>query len=137
MVEAGGKGKAKIQREYVVTFENKETRDKIQSNASKLSLLPKDSAGIRLELPDFLQSNFNVLQNAAYQIKKKSPGARRNILFDDHCLNLALDVKLKEAAEWQRILPEDARAAGAKPGRGPNARKNLDAASISSMMSHE
>ena len=132
---ASGNGKGRIQREFVVTFENKEERDRVRSNASKLALLPKDTAGIRLKLPDFLQSTFNVLQNAAYQIKKKNPAAKRNILFDDNNLNLALDVKVNDASEWKRILPDDARAAGARPGRGPNGRENLDAASISSMMS--
>ena len=134
----GQKGPGAIHHECIVLFSSKDRRDLVRSNASKLGLLPKDTAGIRLELPDFLQNNFKILQNAAYQIKKKTPGAKRNVLFDDDNLDLALDVNLGGAAgAWERIFPSDARTAGARAGRGPNARKHLDPASISGMMSSQ
>ena len=134
IVPVGGKGPGAIHSEHVVTFQTKEFRDLVRSSAQKLSLLPPNTAGLRLEIPDFLQNNFKVLQNAGYQIKKKSQGARRNVIFDDEDLDLALDVRVDDQGDWQRIRPAEARAAGARPGKGTSARRSLDAASISSMM---
>ena len=119
----------------MVTFATKEIRDMVRANASKLALLPKDTAGIRLEIPDYLQGNFRTLQNAAFQIRKKHPGAKRNVLFDEDNLDLALDIKISDGDDWSRIFPADAKAAGARPGRGQAARRNLGSAEISSMMS--
>ena len=134
---SGSKGPGALHNEYICTFPTKEIRDMIRGNASKLGLLPKDSAGIRLELPDYLQNNFKVLQNAAYQIKTRNPGCKRNVLFDDDNLDLALDIKLSDADDWRRISPGDARTAGARAtgGGGSGAsKKRLNPDSISSMM---
>ena len=46
----GSKGPGAIHHECVVLFLTKEKRDLVRSNAAKLGLLPKDTAGIRLEL---------------------------------------------------------------------------------------
>ena len=135
IVPSGAKGPPPIRDEYICTFDTKDTRDMVRANASNIALLPASSpAGIRLEIPDFLQNNFKVLQNAAYQIKQNNRGAKRNVLFDDDKMDLALDIKLSDAVGWQRISPAEARTAGARAGKGPSARKNLDASEISSMM---
>lgn len=134
VTRVGGKGAGGIRDEHFVLFDTKEARDMGRGNTLKLALLPANTAGVRLKIPNYLHNNFKTFQNAAYQIKQKSPAAKRNVFFDDDNLNLALDVKLSEAGEWQRISPGEARAVGAKPGKGPASRRILDAASISSMM---
>ena len=70
----------------------------------------------------------------AYHIKQNNRGAKRNVLFNDDAMDLALDIKLTDDGSWQRITPAEARTARARAGRGPTSCQNLDAASISLMM---
>ena len=66
----------KIVDETVVVFATKEVRDSVRASASKLaaSLTP---AGIRLEIPDYFQTNFRALENVAYRLKQKHPSLKR------------------------------------------------------------
>ena len=98
--------------EVLVVFPSKEMRDVVRGAASNLGKLPKGvKAGIRLEIPDFLQDSFKALEHVAYRIKANNPDAKRNILFDDSALDLVLDVKPGGEMDWCRILPDRARAA--------------------------
>ena len=96
--------------------------------------------GIRLEVPDFLQENFKALEQIGYRIKRNNPEARRNIIFDDSRLDLALDVKAGVDVEWCRILPESAKQARKKVPRSAGAasstfqRLYLDTDGVSSLI---
>ena len=102
----------KCPNEVLVVFPNKAMRDAVRGAASNLGKLPKGiKAGMRLEIPDFLQANFKTLEHVANRIKMSNPDARRNILFDDDALDMALDVKAGDEVDWCRILPGAAKRA--------------------------
>ena len=52
-----------------------------------------------MEVPLFLRSDFRVLENTAFKIRKKNPGAKTNIKFDDLTLSLLLD--FNTGKEWR------------------------------------
>ena len=60
------------------------------------------------------------LQSLSFNLKTKHPGTRRNILFDDEVLSLALDVSLGEGQPWRRVSAAQARTRmkklSSKPG---------------------
>ena len=126
--------------EAIVVFPNKEMRDRVRSHASNLAKLPASvKAGVRMEIPDFLQANFRALEQVGYRIKQGNQRARRNILFDDDRLDLALDVKPDDGLDWVRILPAQARRAKAKAPPPPESSRGfgpmtLDDDSITSLM---
>ena len=127
--------------EVTVVFPTKEIRDVVRGKAANLALLPKDvKAGIRLEVPDFLQENFKALEQIGYRIKRNNPEARRNIIFDDARHDLALDVKAGSDVEWCRILPENAKQARRRVPRSAGASSSsfqrlfLDTDGISSLI---
>ena len=88
-----------ITKEAVVTFESKEVRDTVRAAAHKLAN-SQTPAGIRLEVPDYLQTNFRALENIAFRLKKKHKNLRRNIKLDDHRLDVIMDVKVDDGSEW-------------------------------------
>ena len=102
-----------IEKEAIVTFSSKEVRDTVRGAAYRLASSPT-RAGIRLEVPDFLQKNFRAraLENIAYRLKRKYKTMKRNIKLDDSRMDVQMDVKLEEAGEWSTILPEHAIEAG-------------------------
>ena len=51
-------------------------------------------AGIRMEVPTFLRSDFHVLQNLQYEMKMANRKMKRSIKFDEENLGLVLDVQL-------------------------------------------
>ena len=44
----------------------------------------------------------------SYNLKKIHPGLKRNVKFDDEVLDLVLDIKLDDSAQWRKIRPEQA-----------------------------
>ena len=82
-------------------------RDSIKARGFKLE---GKRAGIRIELPHFLKSDFNVLQSISYRMKMANPEMKRSVKFDDDCLGLYLDVQIP-GQDWRRIRPAQARAA--------------------------
>ena len=118
--------------EVLVVFPNKAVHDKVRGSASNLSKLPRGvQAGVRLEKPDFLQANFRALEQIGYRIKRGNPTARRNILFDDEALDLALDVKPADDLDWVRILPEQAKRTRAKVPPPPSSVGSRDRMTLS------
>ena len=101
-----------IHHEVMCTFATVEVWDIVRIAASKLADHPPGMAGLRLEIPGYLQPHFRVLQNIGFKICSRHPGARRNIVFDDGRQDLALDVKISDAEDWATILPEDAKGNG-------------------------
>ena len=75
-----------------------------------------DAAGIRLEIPRGLQDSLKALEAVSYALKKKNPGLKRNIKFDDDCLDLVLDfcIDPEGGAPWRKLRPEQARVAKRK-----------------------
>ena len=109
--------RGKKPNEYIVTFENREDRDAVRAAAPSLASF-RDDAGMKLHIPDHLQRSFRALMNLAFDLKKKHPGLKRNVKFDDVNLDLYLDVQLKADDEWQRIDPGQAvEATKGRPGR--------------------
>ena len=98
----------KVKNEAIVTFETKEIRDAVRARASQLAEY-RDTAGMRLELPDYLQKDFRALMNLAYDLKSKNTGLKRNIKFDEEDLGLFMDIQVKSDGHWRRIKPDQAR----------------------------
>ena len=59
--------------------------------------------GICLEIPTSFKAAMRALQSVSCKIEVKRPGARRNVLFNEDTLNLALDFYLREGKPWKRI----------------------------------
>ena len=73
--------------------------------------------GVRHELPDFLKTAMSDLLAMSYDIKKKHPEARRNVLFDDNEMYLVLDFSLREDDVWRRVSSKQARSRRAAVSR--------------------
>ena len=99
--------KSKIEAEVIVEFQMASLRDSIKSMGFKLE---GQRAGIRIEIPNFLKSDFHVLQNLSYRLKLANKEMKRSVKFDDENYGLMLDVQLP-GQEWRRIRPAQARAA--------------------------
>ena len=100
--------RSKIKDEVIVEFATASIRDTVKGSGFKLE---GKNAGIRMELPVHLRSDFHVLQNMAFHLKSCNPGMKRSIKFDDSCHGLILDVQM-QGEDWQRIRPDQARQAG-------------------------
>lgn len=90
----------------LVTFENVETRDLVRAGAKNLAGV---DAGLRLEIPDHLLGSFRVLNDLAFELKKKNGNLKRNIKFDDANLDLAMDVCPDTGRQWRTVTPGEAR----------------------------
>ena len=67
-------------------------------------------AGICLEVPRHLQSSLKALES--FNLKRKNPGLKRNVKFDDASLDLVMDICLDpdNSSTWRRITPACAKA---------------------------
>ena len=99
--------RSKVQCEVIVEFPTSAVRDAVKARGFKLE---GKRAGIRIEIPHFLKSDFNVLQSVSYRMKMANSVMKRSVKFDDDRLGLYLDVQLEDK-EWRRIRPDQARAA--------------------------
>ena len=99
--------RSKIVNEVIVTFASPHIRDSIKSSGYKLG---GQRAGLRIEIPNFLRSDFQVLQSVSYQIKMAHAGVKRSVKFDDEAHGLMLDLQIP-GQDWRRIRPDQARAA--------------------------
>ena len=64
-------------------------------------------AGIRIQVPGHLMSNFRALESMAYHLKQKDGGVRRVVKFDEDAQDLFMDIKI--AGDWKRIYPDQVR----------------------------
>ena len=99
--------------EYIVIFESKQVRDAVKAAAPNLANHRED-AGMRLHIPDHLQKDFHALMNLSFDLKKRHPGLKRNIKFDEEDNGLFMDLKLEEGADWKTIKPAQAFRANKK-----------------------
>ena len=72
-----------------------------------------------------------MLMNLSYDLKKKNPGLKRNIKFDEEDNGLFMDVRMGQGEEWRRIKPERAAAACR---RRKNWTKDLDGDELRSLL---
>ena len=106
--------------EYIVTFETKQIRDAVKAAAANLANY-RETAGMRLHVPDHLLRGFQALMNLSFDLKKKNPNLKRNVKFDEEDCGLYMDLKMNETADWKRVKPEQA-AAATKNRRGGRTR---------------
>ena len=101
--------RSKIESEALVEFVSSSIRDTVKSMGYRLE---GQKAGIRIEIPNFLKSDFHVLQNLSYRLKLSNKEMKRSVKFDEDNYGLMLDVQLP-GQDWTRIRPDQARAARA------------------------
>ena len=129
--------KPKYKDEAVVTFQDKRIRDAVKAQAYKLGN-SGDELGMRLHLPDHLQKSFRALMGLSFDMKKKFPGLRRSVKFDEDALDLFVDIQTSNEADWKRIDAAQAvKAASKRPGRGNNTRGTLMAEDIEKMLGED
>ena len=123
--------KPKLDNEVIVLFPDIDMRDMVRSSASNLA--GKKGMGIRLEIPEKLRPSLRALESVSYLIKKSNPTLKRNVKFDDETLDLVMDIKLNEDAPWQKIRPDQAKAAKkSQPRTGGD--EEIDASSLQGLM---
>ena len=120
--------------EHIVTFETKQIRDAVKAAASNLANFD-DAVGMRLHLPDHLQKDFHALMNLSFDLKKRNPGLKRNVKFDEEDCGLFMDFRLEDKADWKRVKP--AQAAAATKRRNKKGTQDLDAEELKSLLSGE
>ena len=110
--------RSKVEREAVVEFASSALRDSVKGSGYRLE---GKRAGIRIEVPNNLKSDFHVLQSISYKMMMANPGIKRSVKFDDENYGLVLDVQIP-GQDWRRIRPDQARAArnvDSSLGNGP------------------
>ena len=95
----------KIHKEVLVRFRNTATRDVAQSYASNLAD-SAGTAGLRLEIPDFLRGLFRRFETHGAALRSKHGTVKRAVRFDDENMSLSMDVKL-DNTQWHRITAQD------------------------------
>ena len=123
---------AKIRGEVIVSYQSTEVRDAVKSAAKNLAGKGSDY-GVRLELPNHLKSAMSALQSASFELKSRYPQARRNVLFDDDALDLALDFCLEpeKDSRWLRMTSDQAKK---RKKRTPGARQALAEAELDDLL---
>ena len=104
--------RSKIHKEVVVRFLDSHTRDAIHSYAPNLADAG-GTAGLRLEVPDFLRGLFRLFESHGAALRAKHGTVKRSIRFDDENMSLHMDVKL-ESTQWHRITGDQMRHLSAK-----------------------
>ena len=121
------KKKPKYKDEVVVTFEEKAVRDAVKAQAHKLAD-HRETAGMRLQIPDHLQKTFRSLMNLSYELKKRNPDLRRSIKFDEDTMSMFMDIQTTTGGNWRRVEPEQAAKFNAdkRVGASPIGSEELD-----------
>ena len=120
--------------EYVVTFETKQLRDEVKAAASNLAN-HRETAGMKLHVPDHLQKDFQALMNLSYDLKKRHKTLKRNIKFDEEDGGLFMDLRTEEGSDWKRVKPAQALAANKK--RGTVRTKSIDEEELRDLLGGE
>ena len=103
-----------VRDEVVVTFRDKDVRDKVMSWSLNLAdcidAAGRPTAGTRLEVPDSLMDTFRLLTRFGTRLRARhGAGTKRHIKFDDYCGSLFTNIKLPGDHNWTRVSPEMAR----------------------------
>ena len=101
--------RSKITGEVIAVFATVEVRDAVRGAAKELAGSP--DAGMRLEIPRFLQPSLKALEAVSFNLKKKFPNIKRNIKFDDGEMDLVLDFCTNPDAgeQWRKVRPAQAK----------------------------
>ena len=94
-------------------------------------------AGIRLEVPQHLQSSLKALEAVSYALKQKHPNMRRNVRFDDSMLDLVLDFCVDPTdpdPQWKKIRPAQAAQVRAKTLQKSRAAEELTSDDLDSLL---
>lgn len=100
--------------EVAVVFETPERRDELSQRARLLAPYRdgdgRPTAGFRMQVPSFLETNFKLLEELGFRLRREHGiGLRRYIKFDETVHDLYLEVKMPESRKWHRIAPAIAR----------------------------
>ena len=124
-------GSEKIKNECIVTFDEKRVKDKVRAGASNLAGM--SDHGVRIDIPNFLRSNFRSLEALGFALKKKHKDLRRAVKFNDEALDLVMDMRTTDEADWVRIRPDAARRARANMPEAREGPVELSDVEISSL----
>ena len=110
----GGGRRARDREEVLVVFSSIGTRDTVHSYARNLAgyvdLEGRPTAGLRMEIPDYLMGTFKDLDSYGGHLRAlHGSGLKRHINFDDSSKGLYMDVRLPGEDEWLRVDDQVAR----------------------------
>ena len=101
--------RSKIIDEVLVNFFSVDDRDLVYAHAKNLAK-HQGKAGIRLEIPQHLKSEFKLLEGHGNNIRTMyGPTVKRSIRFDDSECSLVLNMKLSADDPWVSVSVEQAR----------------------------
>ena len=108
-LKTGRRSKAKD--EALVVFKDQLVRDNVSRRAPNLSECfdseRNPTAGIKMEIPQYLLGVFNLLQDHGHELKRKfGEGFKRHVKFDDFNQSLFLEVKFPGNEKWHIVTPE-------------------------------
>lgn len=97
-----------VEREVIVTFKEAAVRDDVMGNAGKLAPFisheGRSTAGMRMEVPDFLKQQFRTLFRYGQTLRgRHGQGTRRHVKFDDGSWGLYLNVRLPSDDNWSKV----------------------------------
>ena len=105
--------RAKQYDEVLVLFRETGVRETILSYARNLNTYiegGQPTAGIRMEIPRFLQATYRLLDTYGWEIRQKNGKETRRIIKFDHIeRNLYLTYRLPYAEDWLKVTPAMAR----------------------------
>lgn len=91
-----------IQNEVRVVFASSRERDIVQSYASNLAKV-QGKAGIRMELPEHLRGLFKTFEAHSASLRRRFPGLKRAIKYNDQTQSLCMDVRMPDKMRWHKI----------------------------------
>ena len=100
---------SKLDHEVIAVFGSVKIRDAVRRAAKQIA--GAQDAGIRLEIPLYLQPSLKALEAVSYGLKQKNPGVKRSIKFDDQELDLVLDFNVdpEGSGSWRRVSAAQAK----------------------------
>ena len=103
-----------VKDEVLVRFKDPTVRDSVIGSSAKLAPFRdangRPTAGIRIEVPPHLQTEFRALFRYGQLLRTRhGPGTRRHVKFDDAQSGLFLNAKLPGDENWSRISVDVAR----------------------------
>ena len=105
---------ARIHLEVLVKFSSVEARDQVAMRGGYLAEFvdscKKPLAGIRMDIPMYLNGVFKLLNSYGYKLRQlHGEGTKRYVKYDEANLSLYLDVRTPESEEWFQITPAQAK----------------------------
>lgn len=110
--------RSKIVNEVRVLFASSRERDIVQSFAANLAK-SGGRAGIQMELPEHLRGLFKIFEAHSANLRRKFPGLKRSIKYDDSTQSLCMDVRLPERTKWHKISEVEMREIAQRQANKP------------------